>query len=160
MKQNQGKGFFTTQPEGIHEINRRIDTILGSISAAARQARGWALLWELYEPSPSEGIERDPVMKACQHMIRHLKESLTITEVARNSGLSHNQFVRRFRTATGTTPAAWLRRERIAYATDLLQHSDLAIQAVGAEVGYPDPQHFNKVMRQETNRSPIMWRNS
>jgi transcriptional regulator GlxA family with amidase domain len=102
--------------------------------------------------------QADPVSKARHFIVRHLAEPISIPEVAAASGLSHNQLLRRFRAATGCTLLAWLRRTRCERALDLLQHSDLSIAAIGAAVGYPDPQHFNKIMRTETNKPPRAWR--
>ena len=69
-------------------------------------------------------------------MLRHLAEDLRVDELARHAAMSPRTFARRFRAATGTTPAAWLARQRLQRARELLEGSDLPIESVAREVGY------------------------
>lgn len=141
-------------------VNRAIDTILGSFSDQAQIAHAWSLCWYLHEGHRGEQLPADPVRKAQHYILQHLGEDLRMPAVASASGLSHNQLLRRFRAATGVTVVAWLARQRVARAVDLLLHTDLPVAVIGKEVGYPDPQHFNKVMRRHTGQSPRSLRQS
>ncbi|WP_376783469.1 helix-turn-helix domain-containing protein [Miniimonas arenae] len=63
---------------------------------------------------------------------------------------SERTFARRFRAVTGTTPAAWVARMRLAHAQRLLESSDLAIEEVAREAGFGEPavlrQHFARTL--------------
>lgn len=141
-------------------VNRAIDTILGSFSDQAQVAHAWSLCWYLHEGHRGEQVHADPVRKAQQYILQHLGDELRMPAVTAVSGLSHNQLLRRFRAATGVTLVAWLARQRVARAVDLLLHTDLPVAVIGKEVGYPDPQHFNKVFRRHSGQSPRSLRQS
>ncbi|WPJ96139.1 helix-turn-helix transcriptional regulator [Coraliomargarita algicola] len=98
------------------------------------------------------------VATACEIVTQEMGTSLTIHELAKRCQISHNQLTRIIKQETGETPAIWLRRMRTDRAKELLSYSDLPIKVIAAEVGYPDLQHFNKVIRQRFNLSPTQLR--
>lgn len=79
---------------------------------------------------------------------------LSIGDLARRCEISHNQLIRLFRKYLACTPAAWLRRLRASRARELLSYSDSPIKVIACDVGIPDLQHFNKVIRREFGVSP------
>ncbi len=89
---------------------------------------------------------------------QEMASPLTIQELASRCQLSHNQLTRILKQQTGETPAIWLRRLRTDRAKELLSYSDLPIKVIAAEVGYPDLQHFNKIIRQRFKLSPRTFR--
>ncbi|MFD5765060.1 GlxA family transcriptional regulator [Streptomyces sp. NPDC127049] len=66
----------------------------------------------------------------------NLHESLTVTELARRAMMSRRTFARRFTSATGTTPHAWLRGLRLSGAEELLETTDLPVEEIARRVGY------------------------
>jgi AraC family transcriptional regulator len=86
--------------------------------------------------------------------MQEMSRPLTIKELASRCQISHNQLTRILKQQTGETPAILLGRLRTDRAKELLSYSDLPIKVIAAEVGYPDLQHFNKVIRQRFGRSP------
>lgn len=89
---------------------------------------------------------------------QEMASPLTIQELASRCQISNNQFTRILKQQTGETPAIWLRCLRTDRAKELLAYSDLPIKVIAAEVGYPDLQHFNKIMRQRFGASPTQVR--
>lgn len=83
-----------------------------------------------------------------------LAEPLTVPEIAREAGVSHNHLTRLFRAATGQTVIGYVRARRMAQARHLLRASTLSVSAVAATVGIPDLQAFNKACRRELGASP------
>ena len=69
-------------------------------------------------------------------------------------GLSQNYLARRFKARFGVTLQGYLRNCRMEYAGLLLATTDMPIGQVGACVGLPDPQHFNKQFRAVFGESP------
>jgi AraC-like DNA-binding protein len=88
----------------------------------------------------------------------HLAEPLTRALLARRAGLSELRFHVVFQAALNEAPMAWLRRQRISLAQDLLLHSALPVGAVAARCGFPDPFHFTRVFRAACGASPRAWR--
>jgi AraC-like DNA-binding protein len=66
-------------------------------------------------------------------------------EMAARALMSVRTFSRRFKAATGTTPHAWLLRQRLARAEDMLERTDLSIDEVARLVGYAS----GSVMREQ-----------
>ena len=75
----------------------------------------------------------DPVLG---WMLDHLSQDLRVEDVAAHAAMSPRTFARRFRGATGTTPAAWLAKQRLQQARELLEGTDLPVEAVARRVGY------------------------
>ena len=69
-------------------------------------------------------------------MQAHLHEDLTVDDVAAHALMSPRTFARRFRASTGTTPAAWLNRQRLERARELLEGTDLPVEEIARRVGF------------------------
>ena len=80
----------------------------------------------------------------------HLAEDLTVDVLAARALQSPRTFARRFRESTGTTPAAWVARQRLARAQQLLESTDLAVEDVARQVGFGQAavlrHHFTTVL--------------
>ncbi|MEV6237645.1 AraC family transcriptional regulator [Lentzea sp. NPDC051838] len=137
--------------------NRTLITRLmrGALAAAPARAAAqlWTVLWQLTDAPPA-GATADPFTVAAAHIEAHLATPLSVAEIAKVAGVSHNHLTRLFRARTGTTVVAYLRRRRMDRARHLLTASTLSVTAVAATVGIPDLQAFNKVCRRELGVSP------
>jgi AraC-like DNA-binding protein len=88
----------------------------------------------------------------------HLADRLTRAALAHRSGLSEPRFHVVFQAVMRETPMAWLRRQRIERAQDLLLHSHLPVGEVALRCGFPDPFHFTRVFTRACGSSPRRWR--
>ena len=129
----------------------------GALAAAPARAAAhlWTVLWQLTDAGPAgREVATDPFAVAAAHIEANLATSLSVAEVAKVAGVSHNHLTRLFRARTGTTVVAHIRRRRVERARHLLTASTLSVTAVAAAVGIPDLQAFNKVCRRELGESP------
>lgn len=99
------------------------------------------------------GIARVLARLAADH-----QSAFSVPELARLAGMSPAQFFRRFRETTGSTPLAWLRRERLRHAQRLLLESDEAVQQIAFTVGYRDAFYFSRDFRKHVGVSPSAYR--
>lgn len=90
----------------------------------------------------------------------HLHEEISVEALATRAGMSARTFMRRFREATGTTPARWLLAERLARARDLLGATDLPIERVAAESGFGSADTLRHHFRARLKTSPTRYRGS
>ncbi|MDL4817281.1 GlxA family transcriptional regulator [Actinomadura opuntiae] len=67
-----------------------------------------------------------------------LDQRLTVDELAARALMSRRSFARRFKAATGATPHAWLRTQRLDLAEELLETTDLPVEEIARRVGYRD----------------------
>lgn len=119
------------------------------------RAELWTALWRIARLAPTSDTGVHPaVTTAIAHIEAHLAAPLTVPEIARAAGVSHNHLTRLFRAETGTTVVAYVRHRRLERAHHLLRASTLSIPAVAASVGIPDLQAFNKACRRELGASP------
>jgi len=96
---------------------------------------------------------------ACQHALDHLAEPLTVAALARAAGMSEVRFAHCFKDEMGLPPRRWLERQRLDRAAVLLADGTLAVAAVAALCGFPDPFHFSTRFRLRYGYSPKLWRN-
>jgi len=128
---------------------------------ARASAQLWTVLWHLTDAAPTRlGLAGDPVSAATAHIEANLAMPLSVADIAKLAGVSHNHLTRLFRGRTGTTVVAYIRHRRMARARHLLTASTLSITAVAAAVGIPDPQAFNKACRRELGAAPRAVRQS
>ena len=115
----------------------------------------WSALWRIAELTPATAETRHPaVATAIAHIEANLAQPLTVPGLARVAGVSHNHLTRLFRSETGATVIAYIRRRRMTRARHLLVSSTLSIPAIAASVGIPDLQAFNKTCHRELGTSP------
>ena len=74
--------------------------------------------------------------------------------------MSESAFSRYFKTASGLTFSAMVRKLRVANACRLLEAGDLAISAIASTTGYPNLANFNRQFLAETGMTPRDYRRS
>ncbi|MFD9869448.1 GlxA family transcriptional regulator [Streptomyces niveus] len=82
--------------------------------------------------------------------LARLHRPLTIAELASRAGMSTRTFGRRFATEVGVTPLKWLNQQRLARARELLETTDLGVDAVAERSGMGSAdslrQHFHRAL--------------
>jgi AraC-like DNA-binding protein len=102
---------------------------------------------------------RTAVVNAAMEIDRCLAGEIRIREICRTAGLSQNYLARLFRSQYGVTMNKYLINRRIEYSKHLLECTALPVKEIGVRAGIPDPQHFNKLFRKITGKSPSKFRN-
>lgn len=87
-----------------------------------------------------------------------LAEPLSVAELARRVHMSERTFARRFREETGQSPAAWLRRQRVDAALNLLETADTGVDEIAAHVGLGTGTNLRQHMRRDLGVSPLQYR--
>jgi AraC family transcriptional activator FtrA len=88
----------------------------------------------------------------------HLAEPVTVSDLAARSAMSPRTFARRFLASTGTTPLAWIVRERIRLAQRLLETSDLPVDVVARESGFGGADNLRKHFSRALRTTPQAYR--
>jgi AraC-like DNA-binding protein len=100
----------------------------------------------------------DAVDRLLELIHRRLDQPLRITDLADEVQLSQNYLAMRFRQRMGMTIPRYILQSRIQRAQLLLSTTNLPIKQIAAQVGMPDPQHFNKQFRHMTGNNPTAIR--
>ena len=82
----------------------------------------------------------------------------SLAELATRAGVSREALCRRFRAVHGSSPLAWLARRRAERAAVLLLSTDAGVAAIGAQVGWDDPNLFARRFRALIGHSPSAFR--
>ncbi|HWM35331.1 MAG TPA: helix-turn-helix domain-containing protein [Pseudolysinimonas sp.] len=104
-----------------------------------------------YIEQPVPECRSDSFALVTEWMLENLDQDLTIEVLARRALMSTRTFARRFRAETGTTPAAWLNRQRILRAQQLLEQTDEGLEQIAQIAGFGTAavmrHHFLKVLQ-------------
>jgi transcriptional regulator GlxA family with amidase domain len=104
-----------------------------------------------YIDSPIAECKSDSFAIVADWMMENLAEDLTVDQLARKALMSSRTFARRFRADMGTTPAAWLNRQRIIRAQLLLEGTDYSLEQIAQDTGFGTAavmrHHFVKVLQ-------------
>lgn len=99
-----------------------------------------------------------PLEKAFNRMKLYSQRAWRVSDLARLCGLSAPHFFRCFKRATGSSPIAWLRRERINQAKRHLIETADPLADIAERVGYSDPFYFSRDFKHMTGHSPSEFR--
>jgi transcriptional regulator GlxA family with amidase domain len=91
-------------------------------------------------------------------IIDHLADDLSVDNLARKCHLSPRTFARRFREETGTTPHAWVTRQRLQAAEELLELTDHPVDWIAAEVGFGNAAALRHHFSRARGVSPQQYR--
>ena len=155
-------------PEGLFaQLEREIPDPLpeAELAASATAYRVLSLIAAAGRGGAGVGEELqaaigDPAVATVRQQIdRHFADpELDITRLADRVELHRSTLTRRFQTATGTSPSAYLQARRLQHALTLLTTTDLTIATVAHRSGFADPDYFARRVRQVTGQTPSDFR--
>lgn len=90
--------------------------------------------------------------------LEHLRDPITIDDLAQRSAMSARTFARRFRAATGTTPHAWLTQQRVQLAQRLLETTDRSVEWIADECGLGTAANLRLHFQRIVCTSPVKYR--
>ncbi len=89
---------------------------------------------------------------------QHLLKPLTVSDFARLSGRSLAAFKRDFRRKYDTSPKAWINKQRLSHASDLLMRTTKNISEIAHECGFENVSHFIRLFKREYQVTPGVLR--
>lgn len=104
------------------------------------------------------GLLDERIARVTTHIEEHFHEGLSVETMARVAALSPSRLAHLFRDHMGLTPMQFLEMRRIERAKQLLLTTDLQVQQVAEQTGFPNAQHFSIRFRKLTGQSPKGFR--
>lgn len=98
------------------------------------------------------------IARVREYVAAHLDRQITLDDLAAQAGYSRYHFARGFRAATGLPPYAYIVRERIALACQMLSDREIPISAIAAATGFASHAQFSSRFRQMTGLAPSAFR--
>jgi AraC-like DNA-binding protein len=86
------------------------------------------------------------------------RQDLSVGALASRFGCSPDHLTRRFRAERGVALNAWIIRERIDLACNLLERPEHNIAEVGWACGFSSPSYFISVFTRQKGVTPLTWR--
>jgi AraC-like DNA-binding protein len=111
-------------------------------------------------PSPAyrEDAHGNPVPELIAYIERHLRDDLSVSNLARVFSYSESHIWRLIRSSTGRPPIEYINDRRLAEACRLLLYTARPIAAISDAVGFGSPSYFARVFRQKMRMSPSEYR--
>jgi transcriptional regulator GlxA family with amidase domain len=119
-----------------------------------RRAGGQSQFSALLELDPKS----DRVQTALAWAKGHLREDLSVEQLAEAAHLSPRQFSRLFRAETGQSPAKAVEHLRIEAARLMLESGSHSIDVVARETGFGDPERMRRAFLRAFGQPPQMIR--
>jgi transcriptional regulator GlxA family with amidase domain len=88
----------------------------------------------------------------------NLGSTIRAPDLARVAQQSVSYFSRAFRRSVGYTPHAYVMRQRMRRAQDIMLSSEHPLSRVALECGMSDQAHFSRVFRKLVGTNPWAWR--
>lgn len=98
------------------------------------------------------------ILKLQDWLDANYTEAATLQTLAALAGLTERSLIRRFKAATGDTPAGYLQILRVEAARQHLENSRAAVEEVTRLVGYEDVSSFSRLFRKHTGLAPGAYR--
>ena len=98
------------------------------------------------------------ILKCQEWLAMNYKTRAPVGAMASLSGLPERSFVRRFAKATGMRPLDYAQALRLEEAKQMLETTDLPVEAIANEIGYEDTSFFGRLFRRKTGLTPAQYR--
>jgi transcriptional regulator GlxA family with amidase domain len=152
-------GGMTWQDLALYLIARFVGT-----QEAIEVARFYLVAWHDAGQLPYASLvmsqpSTDAVIGKCQVWLAdNYACRAPVAKMAAQSGLPERSLARRFRKATGYSPLDYVHALRLEEAKQLLERSELSVDAIGEDVGYEEPSFFRRLFRRKVGMSPAAYR--
>jgi transcriptional regulator GlxA family with amidase domain len=101
----------------------------------------------------------DPLVARCQlWAASNYRGESPVAQLVAMSGVPERTFKRRFTIATGMSPIEYIHTLRLEEAKQMLESTDLPVEAVAVEVGYQDASFFGRLFRRKVALTPAQYR--
>ena len=95
-----------------------------------------------------------------EYIYAHIKERITIEEIAEQLGVSASYLSRLFKKETGDSVSAYIRAQKIEMAKNMLRYSDYALSDIANRLSFSSQSHFIQQFREQTGMTPKKYRDT
>jgi transcriptional regulator GlxA family with amidase domain len=133
------------------------------LKEAMEVARVYALQWHDLGQQPFAALVSarrtpDAAIDHCREWVAaNYHAHAPVAAMVELSGLAERSFMRRFAKVTGMTPLAYVHALRLEEAKQMLETTDLPVEAVANEIGYEDASFFGRLFRRRVGLTPAQY---
>ncbi|THU40236.1 helix-turn-helix transcriptional regulator [Niastella caeni] len=120
------------------------------------------LLSRFLPASPSPLPQSQPIpskmLDVMSYIQMHLKQPLTVAQLAKRVNQHPDYFSREFLKYTGVRPLHYIHEKRIERAQYLITTTNMPYSEIASETGFDSLPHFSKIFRKVTGSTPNSYR--
>lgn len=105
-----------------------------------------------------EGQRTTPFAAAEQYMKENINKSITLSELAEVAFTEPTYFIRKFKSAYGTSPISYFNKMKIYRAMFLLSNTSMSVFDIAREIGIHDSSYFTRIFKSVTSFTPSEYR--
>ncbi|PZM17260.1 GlxA family transcriptional regulator [Rhizobium tubonense] len=134
------------------------------LKEAMEVAKVYMLQWHDLGQQPFASLmgfrqTRDAAINKCQEWLAmNYRTHAPVAAMTALSGLPERSFIRRFTKAAGMTPLDYVHALRLEEAKQMLETTDMPIEAIANETGYEDTSFFGRLFLRKTGMTPSHYR--
>lgn len=98
------------------------------------------------------------VADAMSYIQMHLKQHLTVADLAKRANQHQDYFSRQFLKSIGVRPLQYIHEKRIERAQYLITTTDMPYSEIAIGTGFDSLPHFSKIFRKVTGMTPNSYR--
>lgn len=102
--------------------------------------------------------ESKPIVTCIDYIYAHIKERITIEDLAQYTGLSASYLSRLFKKETGISVSDYVREKKIEKAQHLLKFCDYSLIEVANYLSFSSQSHFIQLFKEFTGMTPKKYR--
>ena len=106
------------------------------------------------------GYLQSSVHEIQRYIETHFTEEIRISQLAEKYYLNHCYLTHKFRELVGYSPKQYILMNRLSYAKELLETTDVQISQVAFQCGFGDVNNFSRSFREWFSLSPKQYRES
>jgi AraC-like DNA-binding protein len=99
-----------------------------------------------------------PISECINYIYAHIKERITIEDLAAACGNSPSYISRLFKSELNISASDYIRKVKIDKARNLLRFSDYSLVEISSYLAFSSQSHFIKLFKEETNMTPKKYR--
>ena len=112
------------------------------------------------EEEYSEDSDKEQFTRIAEYLELHLEENISLATITKEFAINRNKLNDIFMKQTSMTCLAYLLNLRLDLAKIMLTKTELPIGEISDRVGYPDPNYFTKVFKENVGMTPSQYRKS
>lgn len=105
-------------------------------------------------------ISDNRISQSVIYIRRNIGENFDIANLASQSCMSKDYYIRRFKQETGLTPVVFINNRKMEHAELLLITTEYPVKYIAALLGFEDCSYFNRVFLKHVGVTPQKYRNN
>ncbi|HCW54354.1 MAG TPA: DNA-binding response regulator [Clostridium sp.] len=139
--------------------NKNINSLMVSLQACEREESFDLLRKFILDLLYEDKSENNEIVKNAKIYVReHLKDDISVNDIAASMFINTNYFSRLFKKITGEGCNNYITRKRLEKAKLLLEATNIKIGNIASAVGYKDTNYFSLTFKKQTGLSPKEFR--